>query len=542
MLRAGSGEPLMVSLLVDTDAFLEAGDHARSAAESVGRALSGAVSGLSGSSHMAGSDQNGLTWAHSYDTACASLIGYVAQLQDAAGVLGRKLSATGYYYELTELANAGLTDAAVVLPPPVSPTPSPHLPSAAGGARKFPNADDPAFEWVAEQIANFIGNMWPDGDTDKLDAASAVWHRLAGDLDDAASGLSAASDALKAVDTPELATIHAEVGRVQSAARKIATACRSVGTACNDLSGQINHVHLQTGITLGITVAAIVATVAVGAGLTPVTFGISDAAAAGGVAAEVGGAVATITGFIAELASTVSAGVGLIVESAAGIVGVSTELAASIGVAVGDVSASAALWGAAGAVENVGITAITQPGDDLVDAAGEGFVGGAIGGALGQGIAGVWGSATGVLEDAGSSLSSKEFLEKWSDGVGDHGPNWIWPSGRGFDGIPEPNSLEIGQRIDRITATTPDGRIVDGGFASPKGQPFPTRSLPPDRLEPPFVTISYQVVKPLPEEVLEGRVASWFDEPGGGIQYEFPGGIQKYVDEGYLRIIKVRAQ
>jgi len=382
----------MVSLLVDTASFLDAGARARSVALTVEHALSRAASGFAGSGRMAGSDPHGLTWAAGYDDAGKQLLGYAAQLQDAASTLARNLDATGGYYELAELANAGVTDVAVELPAPIAKAVRPHLPSAAGGERKFPMAN-PVDEWIVEQIANLVGDMWPDGDTGKLDHASTVWHRLADDLDDAASGLTKATHALDDVDTPELPSIHDTIHQIHSFAKKLATACRSVGKACNDLSGQIAHVHVQTGITIGITVTAIGVTVAAGLGLTVVTFGVSDAAAAGGVAAEIGGAVATITGFIADLASTISVGVGLIAESAAGLVGISADLAATIGVTVGDVTASAVLWGVAGAGEDVVITSITQPGSSLVDAAEDGFVGGFIGG----GIGGTFGRALTII-------------------------------------------------------------------------------------------------------------------------------------------------
>ncbi len=372
----------MVSLLVDTASFLDAGAQARSAALAVERAMSRAVSGLSGSGRMAGSDPNGLKWAASYDQACGQLVGYVAQLQDAASTLSRKLAVTGYYYELTELANAGVTDVALELPAPIAAASRPRLPSAAGGDRKFPMAN-PVDEWIVEQIANLVGDMWPDGDTGKLDHASTVWHHLADDLDDAATSVTKVGHALVGVDTPELSRAQDEIDSVRTFAKKLATACRSVGKACNDLSGQIAHVHVQTGITIGITVTAIGITAAAGLGLTVVTFGVSDVAAAGGVAAEVGGAVATITGFIAELASTISVGVGLIAESAAGLVGISADMAATIGVTVGDISASAVLWGAAGATENVIATAVTEPDGDLLSAAEDGFIGGAVFGGIG---------------------------------------------------------------------------------------------------------------------------------------------------------------
>ena len=375
----------MVSLVVDTVSFLEAGEQARSVARSVDRALSRAASAFHGSSQMAGSDPYGLKWAASYDQACGQIFQCTAQLQDAASTLSRKLAVTGYYYELTELANAGLTDAALEMPAPIAVTSCPYIPSSAGGERKFPSAV-PGFEWVAEQIANLVGDMWPDGDTGKLDHASTVWHHLADDLDDAATSLTKVGHALVGVDTPELSRVQDQIDQVHKFAKKLATACRSIGKACNDLSGKIAYVHVQTGITIGITVTAIGATVAAGLGLTVFTFGISDLAAAGGVAAEVAGAVTTITGFIAELASTITVGVGLLVESAAGVVGISAELATTIGVTVGDISASAVLWGAAGATENVIVTGITRPGSDLSEAAEEGFISWGIGGAIGAGL------------------------------------------------------------------------------------------------------------------------------------------------------------
>jgi hypothetical protein len=154
----------MVSLLVDTASFLDAGARARSVAFTVEHALSRAASGFAGSGRMAGSDPHGLTWAAGYDDAGKQLLGYAAQLQDAASTLARNLDATGGYYELAELANAGVTDVAVELPAPIAKAVRPHLPSAAGGERKFPMAN-PVDEWIVEQIANLIGDMWPDGDT-----------------------------------------------------------------------------------------------------------------------------------------------------------------------------------------------------------------------------------------------------------------------------------------------------------------------------------------------------------------------------------------
>ncbi|MEO6116198.1 MAG: ADP-ribosyltransferase [Pseudolysinimonas sp.] len=386
----------MVSLLVDTVSFVEAGSVAGSVARSVDRAMSTAASGLGRLSHMAGSDPNGLKWAASYDAAAGQIFSYATQLQNGCASLARNLAVTGYFYEVAEISNAGGTAAGLAFPAPITETGCLAVASAAGGQRTFPNPN-PAFEWIAEQIANLVGDMWPDGDTDKLNQASTVWHHLADDLDDVASGLKSVIHALAAVDTPELPRIHDAVSQVRTFAKKLATAARHLGTACNTLSGQIAHVHMQTEITVGITTGAIAVTVGAALGLTVFTFGISDAVGVAGVAGETAGAVATITGFIAELAASISTAVGGIVASTAGLVGLDAGIATVIGTTVGDITASAVLWGFAGAGEDMVITGITQPGDNLADAAEQGFISGAIGG----GIGGAFGKTFELIGGAG---------------------------------------------------------------------------------------------------------------------------------------------
>ena len=58
------------------------------------------------------------------------------------------------------------------------------------------------------------------------------------------------------------------------------------------------------------------------------------------------------------------------------------------------------------------------------------------------------------------------------------------------------------------------------------------KGLPPDRLGIPVV--SYEVLKPLPPNVLEGLTKKWFEQPGGVAQYYFPNKFKEYIDQGYL--------
>lgn len=127
-------------------------------------------------------------------------------------------------------------------------------------------------------------------------------------------------------------------------------------------------------------------------------------------------------------------------------------------------------------------------------------------------------------------LSPQEFVDTHLNGFTETGyPDWRWPGDNGFDGPPSPHGLDVGDKIDRIAPGGGDGR-----FASPSGTPFPDRAIPPDRLSPAFSTTDYTVLKPLPSDVVKGPIAHAFEQPGGGVQYYFPKGIQWYIRNGYL--------
>ena len=98
-----------------------------------------------------------------------------------------------------------------------------------------------------------------------------------------------------------------------------------------------------------------------------------------------------------------------------------------------------------------------------------------------------------------------------------------------------------------IDPALPKGYTMDrfgdekGRFLSPQGTPFPDRALPPDSLVAGYHT--YTVTgSPLPDgyHIIQAEVAPWFEQPGGGTQFEIigPGGtratVQQLVDRGYL--------
>jgi len=127
-------------------------------------------------------------------------------------------------------------------------------------------------------------------------------------------------------------------------------------------------------------------------------------------------------------------------------------------------------------------------------------------------------------------LTPDGFIDTHLKGFTDSGyPDWRWPPDNGFGGPSGPHGLNVGDKIDRIAPGGGDGR-----FASPSNTPFPDRAIPPDRLSPSFSTTDYEVLKPLPADVVKGPIAGAFEQPGGGVQYYFPKGIKWYIRNGYL--------
>jgi RHS repeat-associated protein len=102
----------------------------------------------------------------------------------------------------------------------------------------------------------------------------------------------------------------------------------------------------------------------------------------------------------------------------------------------------------------------------------------------------------------------------------------IYPANDDFEGVPEKTTLKPGDRFDRFGSPK-------GSFASPTGTPLAERSLPSSVTGTP---VKYRVIKPI-ENVQSGKIAPWFGQPGGGIQYKLPKSIEQLKAEKYIEEI-----
>lgn len=102
-----------------------------------------------------------------------------------------------------------------------------------------------------------------------------------------------------------------------------------------------------------------------------------------------------------------------------------------------------------------------------------------------------------------------------------------WPENNGFADMPMDEVLQPGARIDRYGSDY-------GSFTSPEGTPYEMRAVAPGTDQRPYSV--FEVVEPI--DVKSGSIASWFDEPGGGIQYLLPDTVDELLDAGILRRIQ----
>ncbi|MFT4260763.1 TNT domain-containing protein [Microbacterium sp.] len=139
------------------------------------------------------------------------------------------------------------------------------------------------------------------------------------------------------------------------------------------------------------------------------------------------------------------------------------------------------------------------------------------------------------------NLTPTDFIDthlKQFDQVGR--PWWRFPLDDGFDpAVPRVPANQILKPGDEITRISVDSPVDDTGkFAAPKDTSFTDLSLPPDRLGPDYGSYTLRL-KPgmvLPDEVVFGRIAPGFEQRGKGLQYFFPGGINKWLD--YFDIVE----
>jgi len=116
--------------------------------------------------------------------------------------------------------------------------------------------------------------------------------------------------------------------------------------------------------------------------------------------------------------------------------------------------------------------------------------------------------------------SPAQFLAEYRNASG-----WIYPPDNGYVTVGTvplewTETLLPGEDIDRYGS-------VYGSFLAPAGTPYAERAIPPSSLDSsPAAGCNYHdyvVLKPFNVDC--GPIAAWFDQPGGGLQFQLDGNL-----------------
>ena len=152
-------------------------------------------------------------------------------------------------------------------------------------------------------------------------------------------------------------------------------------------------------------------------------------------------------------------------------------------------------------------------------AVGGGVVGGLVGWGVGAAITAVGAAATGSAATAAAPVV-QQVAEKASTAL-----QTYYPPNDGFSVAVQKITLEAGTLIQRT------GDLV-GRYIAPAGTPTQMLSLPYDKIGQPTTILQVQQSV----EVLAGRVAPWFGQIGGGIQYQLGTPLDQLISEGIIKI------
>jgi hypothetical protein len=145
-------------------------------------------------------------------------------------------------------------------------------------------------------------------------------------------------------------------------------------------------------------------------------------------------------------------------------------------------------------------------------------------------------------------LSPRVFLAKYWKDDSPQGPGgWKYPPN---DGFAETNSGEVDKHVEVLEPGEDLDRFGSeyGSYLAPAGDPYAKRALPPQNLntrDPKYPCDYHRYTVKLPFPVWQGRIAPWFEQPGGGQQVKLdpallaPGegerlNVKWLLDHGYL--------
>ncbi|QBS42923.1 TNT domain-containing protein [Nocardia sp. CS682] len=467
-------------LEVDPKVYYQAATNCFDAAAALNDSFKYVFAELNSCGQMAGRDEDGRAWATSYDESARETVSFFDQTFSTLRAYGTALNDLGFEHAKSDAALKGTAQPDRPADAPSTLTFGPYaLPaSAAGGTPQ-------GLAKTSIEVLDAINCPLPDGNTDTLTKAADAWDRLGTIYQNtnAKDKITISASLFDGVTSKDAAQVREDLKTLETSIGALLDTCKQISKTCLDYKQSIEELRNEVkGF-----IEAIIQEAAINVAVTVV--------------------------------ATCLTGVGGLIAGAKAV-----ESARRWAVKI---KATVTAWRARKALQLKGLAedakAALAKGKQAVKD-------------LYERLRSKLPSKAGARKTypSGENLTDAEYVAKY----GEPG-NWKYP-GKDYavPGTKQDVDLPAGMKIDRYGSEY-------GSWLSPEGTPLTARSLPPDTL----ATKAYNTYEVAPGAKLppgwtieESKVASWFGEEGGGIQYrilkskspEVEGSVADLIACGYL--------
>ncbi|MEG8183778.1 hypothetical protein GZH49_35505 [Nocardia terpenica] len=270
----------MTRLAIESQVFYDAATALHNAGSALFTEVDGKWGALGDCAHMAGTYEEAVKWADSYDKrsteALQAAINAALAIDKYAGVL-RQL---GFNHAQAEYDATSGDDKGAPPTMPAAPAPAVYtcrmpIPSAGGPGNGL-------VDNVGLKLVEKIGLIVPNGDTGKLGSVATAWTQLqtAQAIAQLPAELNRIAGLFDAIISPEVEFITADIGRLRTSADTIAGAFGALAGACNthksaldelrakivkQLEDLISELEKMMAVTIALNVATSLLTLGVGA-------------------------------------------------------------------------------------------------------------------------------------------------------------------------------------------------------------------------------------------------------------------------------------
>ncbi|MDJ0362431.1 hypothetical protein [Rhodococcus sp. H29-C3] len=200
------------------------------------------TSALSVASGMAGSHDTAREWATTYDERASTLL---TSLDDVVRALENYcvvLNQAGHNHSMAESAANGSSTAT-----PEPPSFAAVMPGCTVPLQQSAGGPGNGLEDYAFGIADAVGIPVPDGDTENLRRAGALWRNLSmsGGIDDVLARLRSAEDLFFDIESTETDLILDDMDDLRTGLQSIQFACGELADSCEEYAANIDELRSQ---------------------------------------------------------------------------------------------------------------------------------------------------------------------------------------------------------------------------------------------------------------------------------------------------------